>query len=55
VQRVEKIGNREMISKEMKKTKCLLIWNSSSKFTQRTKITKKLKQKRRRGGRLIWM
>jgi heme-degrading monooxygenase HmoA len=44
-----------MIFEEMKRAKCLSIWNSSSKFAQGTKTTKKLKHKRKRGERLIWM
>jgi len=53
VQRTDRDGNREMIFEEMKKAKCLPIWSSSGKFTQKTKTTKKLKHKRRRRGRLI--
>jgi hypothetical protein len=55
VQKADRDGNREMIFEEMKKTKCLSIWSSSSKFVLGTRVTKKLKHKRRRGGRLIWM
>jgi hypothetical protein len=54
MQRANKDGNREMIFEKMKKIKCLSIWNSSSKFAQRTRATKKLKHKRR-GGKVIWM
>jgi hypothetical protein len=39
-----------MIFEEMKKAKCLPIWSSSDKFTQGTRVTKKLKHKRKRGG-----
>jgi hypothetical protein len=42
-----------MIFEEMKKAKCLSIWNSFDKFALRSKIIKKLKHKRTRGGRLI--
>jgi hypothetical protein len=44
-----------MIFEEMKKAKCLPIWGSFDKFARRTRAIKKLKHKRRRGGRLIWM
>jgi hypothetical protein len=50
VQRANKDENREMIFEEMKKTKCLPIWNSLGKFAQGTRATKKLKRKRRRRG-----
>jgi hypothetical protein len=54
VQRVGKDGNREM-----KKTKCLPIWSFLANLYEE-KIcssykSKKLKHKRRRGGRQIWM
>jgi hypothetical protein len=42
-----------MIFEEMKKNKCLLIWSSFGKFAERSRAIKKLKNKRRRGGRLI--
>jgi hypothetical protein len=44
-----------MIFEEMKKTKCLPIYSSSNKFARGIRTTKKLKHKRRRGGRLICM
>jgi hypothetical protein len=53
VQKIGRDGNREMVFEEMKKTKCLPIWNFFGKFAQGTRATKKLKHKRRRGGRLI--
>jgi hypothetical protein len=46
-------GNREMIFEEMKKVKCLSIWSSFDKFTRGIKTIKKLKHKRRKGGKLI--
>jgi hypothetical protein len=42
-----------MIFEETKKAKCLPIWNSSSKFTLETRATKKLKHKRKKGGKII--
>jgi hypothetical protein len=32
VQRADKDGNKEMIFEEIKKAKCLSIWNFSEKF-----------------------
>jgi hypothetical protein len=55
VQKANKNENKEMIFEEMKKAKCLLIWSSFGKFARGTRTTKKLKHKRRRGGRLICM
>jgi hypothetical protein len=55
MQRAGRNGNKEMIFEKMKKTKCVPIWSSSSKFAQKIRTTKKLKHKRRRGGKLIWM
>jgi hypothetical protein len=55
VQRANKNGNKKLIFEEMKEDKCLPIWNSSSKFAQKIRTTKKLKHKKRRGGRLMWM
>jgi hypothetical protein len=54
VQIIDRDGNREMIFEEMKKAKCLSIWNFFDKFALGTRATKKLKHKRRKGGRLIW-
>jgi hypothetical protein len=39
----------------MKKAKCLLIWSSFGKFARGTRVIKKLKHIKRRGGRLIWV
>jgi hypothetical protein len=55
VQKVSRDGNREMMFEEMKKVKCLPIWSSSNKFAQRIRATRKLKHKRIRGRKLIWM
>jgi hypothetical protein len=55
VQRTNKDGNKEIIFEEMKKAKCLPIRSSFDKFARGTRASKKLKHKRRKGGRLIWM
>jgi hypothetical protein len=53
VQKADRDGNRKMIFKEMKKAKCLPIWNSFDNFARRIRATKKLKHKRRRGRKQI--
>ncbi len=54
MQRIGKNGNRIMIFEEMKKAKCLSIQSSSNKLAWKTKVTKKLKHKRKRR-KLIWI
>lgn len=55
VQRANTDGNRGMIFEKMKKVESLSIWSSFDKFAWGTRAPRKLKHKRRRGGRLIWM